>query len=91
MTGKLEAIRLNLEIENYDVVSVFKGKEANEIFVQKQHLMATVATLEKELDWGYSIPYMLTGQLNEHPRAAMKARDEGDTEYRQFYRNLLAE
>jgi 4-hydroxy 2-oxovalerate aldolase len=34
---------------------------------------------------------MLTGQLNEHPRAAMKARDEKDTKYREFYRNLLAE
>ncbi len=50
-----------------------------------------IVPLEKELDWGYSIPYMLTGQLNEHPRAAMKARDTGDTKYREFYRNLLAE
>lgn len=50
-----------------------------------------IVPLEKELDWGYSIPYMLTGQLNEHPRSAMKARDEGDTKYREFYRNLLAE
>jgi len=48
-----------------------------------------IIPLEKELDWGYSIPYMLTGQLNEHPRAAMKARDEKDTKYRDFYRNLL--
>lgn len=50
-----------------------------------------IIPLEKELDWGYSIPYMLTGQLNEHPRPAMKARDEGDNNYREFYRNLLAE
>ena len=50
-----------------------------------------IVPLEKELDWGYSIPYMLTGQLNEHPRAAMKARDEKDTNYREFYRTLLAD
>lgn len=50
-----------------------------------------IVPLEKELDWGYSIPYMLTGQLNEHPRPAMKARDEGDTNYTQFYRDLLKE
>ena len=50
-----------------------------------------IIPLEKELDWGYSIPYMLTGQLNEHPRPAMKARDERNTNYREFYRNLLAE
>ncbi|MGP2658158.1 aldolase catalytic domain-containing protein [Malaciobacter sp. WC5094] len=50
-----------------------------------------IVPLEKELDWGYSIPYMLTGQLNEHPRPAMKARDEKNTEYREFYRDLLKE
>jgi len=50
-----------------------------------------ILPLEKELDWGYSIPYMLTGQLNEHPRTAMKARDENDTEYRELYRTLLKE
>ena len=48
-----------------------------------------IVPLEKDLDWGYSIPYMLTGQLVEHPRSAMKARDEGDTKYPQFYRNLM--
>ena len=47
-----------------------------------------IVPLEKELDWGYSIPYMLTGQLVEHPRSAMKARDEGDTNYTKFYRSL---
>lgn len=50
-----------------------------------------IVPLEKELDWGYSIPYMLTGQLNEHPRTAMKARDEKDTKYREIYRSLLSE
>jgi len=50
-----------------------------------------IVPLEKELDWGYSIPYMLTGQLNEHPRTAMKAREDKDTEYRELYRNLLKE
>jgi 4-hydroxy 2-oxovalerate aldolase len=50
-----------------------------------------IVPLEKELDWGYSIPYMLTGQLNEHPRAAMKARDEKDTKYREFYKTLLVD
>lgn len=50
-----------------------------------------IIPLEKELDWGYSIPYMITGQLNEHPRSAMKARDEKNTKYTEFYKNLLDE
>jgi 4-hydroxy 2-oxovalerate aldolase len=30
--------------------------------------------LREKLDWGYSHPYMLTGQLNQHPRAAIAWR-----------------
>ncbi|QKF81819.1 aldolase catalytic domain-containing protein [Halarcobacter ebronensis] len=50
-----------------------------------------IVPLEKELDWGYSVPYMITGKLNEHPRPAMKARDEGDTQYVKFYNKLTEE
>lgn len=45
--------------------------------------------LEKQLDWGYSVPYMLTGQLNEHPRTAMKARENDDNNFCDQYRALL--
>ncbi len=48
-----------------------------------------IVPLEQELDWGYSIPYMITGQLNEHPRSAMKARESGDTNYVNFYDSLM--
>jgi len=54
-----------------------------------QFIQEKIVPLEKELDWGYSIPYMITGQLNEHPRSAMKARAENDTEYVKFYNSLL--
>ena len=50
-----------------------------------------IVPLEKELDWGYSVPYMITGKLNEHPRPAMKARDQGDTKYVNFYNKLTEE
>ncbi|WP_320033779.1 aldolase catalytic domain-containing protein [Halarcobacter sp.] len=50
-----------------------------------------ITPLEKELDWGYSVPYMITGKLNEHPRPAMKARDTGDTKYVNFYNKLTEE
>ena len=48
-----------------------------------------IVPLEKKLDWGYSIPYMITGQLVEHPRSAIKARDEDDSQYVKFYKNLI--
>ena len=45
--------------------------------------------LRQQLDWGYSIPYMLTGQLNIHPRMAIELR-EGATpdDYVGFYDKL---
>ncbi|MDO8684685.1 MAG: aldolase catalytic domain-containing protein [Armatimonadota bacterium] len=50
--------------------------------------------LEKkgEIEWGYRIPYMLTGQMNVHPRAAIKMR-AGDTpdDYAAFYDQLIEE
>ena len=44
------------------------------------------------MDWGYSIPYMITGQLNRHPRSAIKFR-AGDSpdDYVRFYDQMIEE
>jgi 4-hydroxy 2-oxovalerate aldolase len=45
--------------------------------------------LRREMDWGYSIPYMLTGQLNIHPRMAIKFRSSDTPDnYVEFYDQL---
>lgn len=31
--------------------------------------------MEKEIDWGYHMPYLITGYMNEHPRSALKWMD----------------
>ncbi|BCU06307.1 aldolase catalytic domain-containing protein [Allochromatium tepidum] len=48
--------------------------------------------LRQQLDWGPSIPYNLTGQLNQHPRSAIEWR-EGPTpdDFLGFYDKLIAE
>ncbi len=38
--------------------------------------------------WGYDVPYMLTGILNQHPRTAISYTNEKRTDYTEFY-NLL--
>jgi 4-hydroxy 2-oxovalerate aldolase len=38
---------------------------------------AEIFPWREKFDWGYSVPYMVTGVLNQHPRAAM-ARMESD-------------
>ncbi len=46
--------------------------------------------LKAEIEWGYHIPYMITGILNEHPRSGMKAMAaEKLPNLRQYYEDLL--
>ncbi len=55
-------------------------------------LQETVLPLKSELNWGYQIPYMLTGQLNLHPRSAMKfLASEARDKYIKFYDDILQE
>ena len=45
--------------------------------------------MREELEWGYLIPYMITGILNEHPRSgiAMRKTSEKD-KYAEFFREM---
>jgi len=48
--------------------------------------------LREKIEWGYIIPYAITGILDEHPRAAMALRDSDKKEnYREFYESLVGE
>lgn len=48
--------------------------------------------LRKKIEWGYIIPYAITGILDEHPRAAMALRNSEKKEnYREFYESLIGE
>lgn len=38
------------------------------------------------LVWGYDIPYLITGMFNMHPRTAIAAEKEKDTNYIEFYK-----
>ncbi len=39
--------------------------------------------------WGYDVPYLLTGRLNKHPRAAIEFIKEHKTGYANMYLELL--
>ena len=39
--------------------------------------------------WGYDIPYLLTGRLNQHPSAAIDFSRAERTDYAEFYTDLL--
>ncbi len=53
-----------------------------------------IMPLQKEITWGYNIPYMVAGILNLHPRDAMEflrldTEDPTKTDYRAFYEKCL--
>lgn len=42
--------------------------------------------LQSEMEWGYQLPYLLTGMLNQHPRSAIKIRaSDNPDDYVGFY------
>jgi 4-hydroxy 2-oxovalerate aldolase len=53
-------------------------------------LQEQIVPLRQKVQWGYDIPYMLTGQLNQHPRTAMEFLDgETPTDYLTFYDQII--
>jgi 4-hydroxy 2-oxovalerate aldolase len=48
--------------------------------------------LQKKIEWGYFIPYAITGILDEHPRTAIALRGSDKKEnYREYYESLVGE
>ncbi len=48
-------------------------------------------SLREEMEWGYLIPYALTGIFNEHPKRAIALRDsENKDNYTKFYDSMAA-
>ena len=41
--------------------------------------------------WGYDLQYMMTGLLNQHPRAAIQFTNEKRTDYTEFYKEMVAQ
>ena len=54
-------------------------------FIEKQMLPLKAQGVQ----WGFDIQYMLTGQLNRHPREAIDFTVHDRTDYAQFYKDLL--
>ncbi len=55
-------------------------------------LQDCIEPLRREIEWGPYVQYMITGQLNQHPRSAIAARASDQREhYVAFYDKLTAE
>lgn len=48
--------------------------------------------MRQKMEWGYSIPYAITAQLNRHPRAAIEMREgPNPDDYISFYDQMIEE
>jgi 4-hydroxy 2-oxovalerate aldolase len=63
-----------LKNPKYDILPILK-------FLEK-HI---VSLTESGVVWGYNVPYLITGQMNRHPRSAIAATNEKRTDYLNFY------
>lgn len=46
--------------------------------------------MQKDITWGYHIPYLITGAMNEHPRSALKWMDSDKKDnFLEFYNQML--
>ena len=53
-------------------------------------IAARFVPLREELEWGYVIPYAITGLLGQHPRAAMALRNSERKDcYAEFFESLV--
>jgi len=51
-----------------------------------------IIPLKEEIDWGYHIPFMLTGQLNQHPRAGISwMKSDNRHDYAELYKRVTDE
>lgn len=66
-----------LKNPKYDIIPILK-------FLEKQ----IIPLKESGVIWGYDIPYLLTGQMNRHPRSAIAATKEKRTDFLNFYLEL---
>ena len=56
-------------------------------FIQEEMLQ-----LKKDgVVWGYDVPYLITGYLNQHPRAAMAFTKDKRTDYSKFFDEVIAQ
>lgn len=56
-----------------------------------QFLEKHMIPLREKVEWGYLIPYLVTGLLDEHPRTAMELRSSPDKDrYVDFYDKLTS-
>jgi 4-hydroxy 2-oxovalerate aldolase len=54
-----------------------------------QCIQQHIEPMRKDLRWGFDLPYMVTGLLNQHPRAAMAFNANGHGDLVEFFDSMI--
>lgn len=74
----MEALLSFLRNPSYQLFPILKFVEEHMVQLRKEGWQ-----------WGYDIPYLLTGVLNSHPSSAIKFAKDKRVDYNRFYQELL--
>ncbi|MBR6337819.1 MAG: aldolase catalytic domain-containing protein [Ruminococcus sp.] len=93
---------VNLIDATYDGMGRGAGNCAMELLLgflknPKYKLFPVIKFIEQHMNklredgvlWGYGIPYMITGQFNQHPREAIAYSEAHRKDYAEFYKHIL--
>lgn len=79
----------NCFMEN--LLAFLKNPKYN-IYPALKFVETKMADLKKEgVVWGYDVPYLVTGLLNQHPRTAIAFTKEKRTDYSKFYDEQISQ
>lgn len=74
----MELLLSFLKNPKYDLVPILRA------------IQQYVKPLQKDINWGYFIPYMITGSQNDHPRSAMAwMNSENRDDYVAYYESVV--
>ncbi len=74
-----------------NLLAFLKNPKYN-IYPALKFVETRMADLKKEgVVWGYDVPYLVTGLLNQHPRTAIAFTKEKRKDYSKFYDEQIAQ
>lgn len=71
------------------LIGFLKNPKYKELPVLKFIEEYMIELKKKGVVWGYDVPYLMTGLLNQHPRTAIAFTKENRTDYVEFFKELM--
>ena len=71
------------------LLSFLRNPKYNKISIMNFVEKHMIKLRKSGIEWGFDIPYLLTGTMNSHPSSAIQFIKQKRTDYSMFYQELL--